>query len=292
MDEMSVIGGAVMLIKGIGAVSALLSLVITWLTGNFRELSWLWVIPLTFLGLFLGLGILAFLVFWFLCAIIDTEKPQEHDSRFYRNVLNLYVEAILMLLQMDVHTRGLEKTPPEGRFLLVCNHLDILDPVTLFAFFKNSQLAFISKQENRNMFLVGKIMHKVMCQPINRENDREALKTILNCIRLIKEDEVSIAVFPEGYTSLDEKLHHFRNGVFKIALKAKVPIVVCTLQNTQKIFRNAARLRRTDVQLHLLDVIPYEQLQGHTAVEVGERIYHMMLRNLGPDYLPEEAVNG
>ena len=44
------------------------------------------------------------------------------------------------------------------------------------------------------------------------------------------------AVFPEGYTSMDEKLHPFRSGVFKIALRAKVPVVVCTVQNTNKVF--------------------------------------------------------
>ena len=37
-----------------------------------------------------------------------------------------------------------------------------------------------------------------MGQMLNRENDREALKTIVTCIRLLKDDEVSIGVFPEG----------------------------------------------------------------------------------------------
>ena len=174
---------------------------------------------------------------------------------------------------------------------MVCNHINDLDPVTLLAYFKKSQLAFISKRENTTMFMVGKFMHKLMCQLINRENDREALKTILTCIRLIQEDEVSVAVFPEGYTSMDGKLHPFRSGVFKIAQKAKVPIVVCTLQNTNKVFANIRKLKPTDVHLHLLGVIPAEELVGVSAVEIGNRVHAMMAEDLGPDLVLQEIPN-
>jgi len=257
--------------------------------GAFQSLMWLWLLPLTALGSFLCLGGLFFLFLWWMCARVDMEKFPEKDSKFYRGLTYLTVEAILAILQMRVHTRGLEKTPADGRFLLVCNHINDMDPVTLLWFFRKSQLAFISKRENDEKFLVGPLMRKILCQPINRENDREALKTILNCIRLLKEDEVSIAVFPEGYTSMDGLLHPFRSGVFKIALKSQVPIVVCTLQNTQYIFRNALKLKPTHVHLHLLDVITPEEYQTMTAVEVGNRVHAMMAEDLGPELvLPEK----
>ena len=156
-------------------------------------------------------------------------------------------------------------------------------------YFRKSKLAFITKWENQKLFIVGKLMYKLRCQPINRENDREALKTILGCIQLIKEDIANVAVFPEGYTSMDGLLRHFRSGVFKIAQKAKVPIVVCTLQNTQKVFGNALRLRPTDVHLHLLAVLRPEDVAGLTAVEIGNRVHAMMAEDLGPDLVLQET---
>ena len=99
----------------------------------------------------------------------------------------------------------------------------------------------------------------------------------------MKDDAVSIGVFPEGYTSLDGLLHPFRHGVFKIAQKAKVPIVVCTLRNTQYVFKNARKLRPTDVYLDVVDVIPAEELAEVTAVDVGNRVHKLMADNLGPD---------
>ena len=257
--------------------------------GGFAGVEVLWILPLCLLGSAVALFALAFFGLWIMAAIVDMEKPQEKDNKFYRVVISGAADLALWIIGAKVHTKGLENTPKDGRFMLVCNHINDLDPVTLLAFFKKSQLAFISKRENTTMFLVGKFMHRLMCQLINRENDREALKTILTCIRLIQEDEVSIAVFPEGYTSMDGKLHPFRSGVFKIAQKAKVPIVVCTLQNTNKVFHNIKRLKSTDVHLHLVGVIPVEELTGVSAVDIGNRVHAMMAEDLGPDLVLQDT---
>ncbi|MGM9550546.1 MAG: lysophospholipid acyltransferase family protein [Faecousia sp.] len=273
-----------MLLKGIAAVSALAAIVICVCCGLTP-----WLLPVLFAGVFAGLALAAFGFLCLICAFVDMDKPQEHDSKFYRAVMYIYIEALINLVLVRIHTRGLEKVPTQGRFVLVCNHLFIADPGVLLHCFRKSQLAFVTKQENEKLFVIGKIMHKILCQPIDRENDRAALKTIIKCIQLIKDDEVSIGVFPEGYTSRDGKLHHFRNGVFKIAQKANVPIVVCTIQNTRQIFRNLARLKHTDVELHLVDVIPAEELKGKTTVDIGDRVYEMMLSDLGEGFRAEEG---
>jgi len=241
-----------------------------------------------FAGAYAGLFLLAFVFLCVVCALVDLDQPQEEDSRFYRFVMHLYIEALIVLVRLKVETAGLEKTPQEGRFLLVCNHQNESDPGILLHYFKSSQLAFISKKENNSMFAVGKFMHMILCQLVNRENDREALKTILKCIQLIKEDKVSIGAFPEGGILVKDKLSHFRSGMFKIAQKANVPIVVCTLKGTSDLFHNLKRLKPTHVRLHLVDVIPAEELKGKTTVEIADRVHAMMLSDLGEEYRIEE----
>ena len=261
--------------------------IVSLLIGALSYVLWgfaLWAAGLLFVGCYLGLLLLAFAFLCIVCAFVDIDQPQEEDSPFYRAVMNLYVEALIPLVLLKIQASGLEKTPREGRFLLVCNHQNESDPGILLHYFKNSQLAFISKKENRDMFVVGKMMHKTLCQLVNRENDREALKTILKCIQLIKEDKVSIGAFPEGGILVKDKLSHFRSGVLKIAQKTNVPIVVCTLKGTSDLFHNLKRLKKTHVQLQLVDVIPAEEVKTANTVELGERIYSMMLESLGPEY--------
>ena len=243
-----------------------------------------WTCLAIFAGSYLVLALLAFLFLCIVCAAVDLDKPQGEDSKFYRFVMHLYIEALMPLVGLDMEVAGLEKTPKEGRFLLVCNHQNESDPGILLHYFKKSQLAFISKKENNTMFAVGKFMHKISCQLVNRENDREALKTIIKCIQLIREDKVSIAAFPEGGILAEDKLSHFRSGMFKIAQKTGVPIVVCTLKGTSQLFHNLKRFKRTPVRLHLVDVIPAEELKGKTTVEIAERVHAMMLADLGEEW--------
>ena len=249
----------------------------------------LWLLPVLFAGFWLGSVLLAFVFLCILCAAVDLNKPQENDSKFYRFFMYLYIEALMSLVCLRMETAGLEKTPREGRFLLVCNHQNESDPGILMHYFKRSHLAFISKKENATMFAVGKFMHKTLCQMIDRENDREALKTILKCIQMIKDDLVSVAVFPEGGIKVCGKLSPFRPGVFKIAQKANVPIVVCTLKGTDQLFHNMKRFKPTHVRLHLVDVIPAESLKGRTTVDIAEQVHAMMLADLGPEYEIENA---
>ena len=257
-------------------------------TGAFSNLSWLWVFPVGFVGYVLGLVVLICLLMLVASWTIDLTKPQEEDDPYYRWFIEKLIESLIPLVFVKLHVTGMEKLPKDGRFLLVCNHQSDTDPVVLLHCFAGKTLAFISKREVQHFFMVGQLMHKILCQPINRENDREALKTILKCIQIIKEDKASIAVFPEGYIHPDKKLHHFRPGVFKIATKTRVPIVVCTLRDTPVVLNNFMHLKPSTVEVRLLQVITPEEYESITTVELADRIYKMMADDLGPDRVSQE----
>ena len=275
-----------MLLGGITLVSVIVAVLI----GIGAEgLNWLWMIPVLSLGFTLLGVLLAFLFLLFLASIVDLKKEQQEDSKLYRKTVELYLQSALPPLRWHIKTTGMEKVPESGRFLLVCNHVSLADPVVLLRVFTGKQLAFISKKENQSMFLVGKVMHKMLCQPIDRENDKAALKTIIRCIQILREDKASVAVFPEGYIHEDKKLHHFRSGVFKIAKKTEVPIVVCTMKNTKDAISNLLHHRRTDIQVTVLQTIQPEEYKDLTTVDLGERIYRMMAEDLGPENVSQET---
>lgn len=272
-----------MLLGIISALSAVTAFGICVGADAFDGFSWLWILPAGFFGAFVALILLWVVLLIVMGAVVDVKKPQKKDNRFYRMVIHWTADALITLLRVKITAEGTEKLPKDGRFLLVCNHLNDVDPVVLMTVFRKSKLAFISKRENDEKFLIGPFLHSILCQPINRENDREALKTILKCIELLKEDQVSVGVFPEGYVSLDRLLHPFRAGVFKIAQKANVPIVVCTLQNTYNIIPSVKKLKPVEVKVHLLDVISAEDVQAVSTVQLADRIHGMMAEDLGPE---------
>ena len=277
-----------MLLRGFGVIALAVGTVLCLFLEAFESYTWLWMLPAFALGALVLLILLAFLYLVLICKCVDFNKEQTEDSRHYRRVLEMYVEAALPALRVRVTTKGLNLIPTDRRFLLVCNHCSNIDPVILLGHLAGHQVSFISKKENRDMFLVGKMMHKIQCQLIDRENDREALKTILKCIQMLKEDKCSVGVFPEGYIAPDRKLHSFRAGVFKIAQKAQVPIVVCTLTNTASAISRLLKLKPSDIRLSVLKVIEPEELKGRKTVEISDEIYAMMAQDLGPENVSSE----
>lgn len=252
-------------------------------TGAFLSFHWIWLLPAGFLGSFLLLAAGLFGALVLICACIDPKKQRDADSPCFRWFLMELVHVAVTVLPVRVRCTGKKKLPKDGRFLLVCNHLDDIDPALLYYCFPDSQLAFVGKKETQDMFLVNKAMPKLLCPTVNRENDKEALKSILRCISLLKNDTVSIAIFPEGRINKYRKLAHFRPGVFKIAQKANVPIVVCTLLGTNHVMRRLRKGKGSAVEVHLLDVIPAESLQDRTTVDIAAQVYDMMAADLGPE---------
>jgi len=256
-------------------VSLLLSGGYLWLRGLFGSWNALWQFPLAFLICFLGLILLFILVLFLSTRFVNPKKEVEKPSSYFRFMLNQLCRMLLILAGVQVHVTGIEKVPRDRRFMLVSNHLFAYDPVVYYYAMPWADLAFLSKKENFSLVMVAEIMREVLCLPLDRENDREALKAILKAIQFLKEDKCSIGVFAEGGTSKTGELKPFRNGAFKVAQRAEVPIVVCAIANTRAIFRNMFR-RRTDVYLDVLEVIEPETFAGESTVQMGNRAHEIL----------------
>ena len=118
--------------------------------------------------------------------------------------------------------------------------------------------------------------------PINRENDREALKSILQAVDYLKRDLCSIAVYPEGTRTKTGRLLPFHAGTFKIAQKAKVPVVVAAIQGTENVRKNFP-FRRTDVKLDILELIPAEEVTATNTQELSARCRNRIAEHLGEE---------
>ena len=239
-----------------------------------------WLVLVLFIGIFLCLTIIHLLLFVVFGYAVNLNKPANRFSRFYRGIVKLTLPMLFSLVRVNVESTGTEKAEGIYPAMLVCNHLNNIDPAVILKELPDLKLGFIGKKEiYKEMPFVAKYMHKLHCLPIDRENNREAAKTIIEAIRLIKSKTASVAVFPEGYTSLDGELHEFRNGAFKIATKAECPIIVCTLLGTPEAVKNLFRKKST-IYFDVLEVIPASEVANMTTAEISERVHSIMENNL------------
>lgn len=228
----------------------------------------------------IGYTILAIIIFLLLVALLSVfiriDRPADRKTRFYRWLVNNIVELGMFLLRINVHVTGYEKIPKDSRFLLVSNHRTIFDPVLTMAVLREFDIAFISKKENFKIPIVNKLMHMCFCLPLDRDNNRAAVKTINEAVELLDDNVVSMGIYPEGGTNkTDEPLLPFRNGAFKIAQKAKVPIVITTIRNTDKILKNYP-WKPTDVYLNILETLPYDSEIRQQTKDISEHVWPVM----------------
>ena len=261
-------------------LSVISSFTILYFTGYLKTWNLLWRVPLIAVGCFLALVLLFLLLIYISTLFVDMRKRVDRPSSYFRFLLNQFSVVALTFAGVHVHTSGLEKVPRESRFMLVSNHRYAIEPLVFYSAMPWADLAFIAKKEAFKIPIVSQVMHQVLCLPIDRDNDRAALKTILKAIELLKQDQASIAVFPEGGTNRTEQtLLPFRNGTFKIAQKANVPIVICALTNSSAIRKNMFR-RRTDVYLDVIDVLQPESFSAEKTLEISEQTRTIMERGI------------
>lgn len=210
---------------------------------------------------------------------INTKKEYVKNSKFYRWLLDNYTWFAFITLNVKIHAKEMEKVPQNTRFLLVQNHYSNYDPIATWHVFKKSTLAFVSKPENFKVPFFGRMIRKCCFIPIDRENPRNAVKAVDSAANLIKTDETSVGIYPEGTRNKSYVgLLPFHNSVFKIAHKANnAPIVIVGVSGTEKIHKNTP-WKRTHVYMEVLEVLSTEQVQSMRTNEIGKIVEDKLLK--------------
>ena len=228
----------------------------------------LWQGALLLVGCYVALNLL-FAVFWIVVSLfVDKNRPLEKQSKICRVGCASISGWLCSLFGLRVTFTGEERLPAEGHFLLVSNHRSGFDPLVTTHRLRHRNMAFISKPSNMNLPCIGRLAYGAGFLAIDRENDRKALKTILTAADYLKRGLCSVGVYPEGTRSKTEELLPFHAGSFKIAQKAGVPLVIAAIRGTEHVFGNFP-LKRTPVELRILETIPAEQVKGMSTQELA-----------------------
>lgn len=223
---------------------------------------------------------LVYVLFLSVCALLVPKKEYDRESAFYRSLLNNSTRNILKLLRIHVHVDGYEKVPADRRCLFVSNHRSNYDPIITWHVFKDWHIAYISKKENFSIPVFGRFIRKCCFMAIDRENVRNAVPTIRKAGDLLARGEVSIGVYPEGTRSKKCVLLPFHDCMFRIAELGSAPIVVLAVSGTEKIFTNIRHLRRSDINMTVLEVIPPERVKEMRSCEISAEVRDLMEEKL------------
>lgn len=229
-----------------------------------------------------------FQIFGFLLSIPELLKLKYNEKKYssiekFRFVKN-HAKRSLDLVKIKIKVIGKEKVPKE-EVLFVSNHASMLDSYILVSSIVKPVGVIIADVPTwRHIPIVSHWLNLMKCVFINRENNREGMKSIIKASENIKMGQ-SMAVFPEGDLTWvkdpDALISDFKPGSLKIAYKAKCPIVPIVIKNSRSTYEGyepVGKIKSGNVEVEYLDPI-YDHIENPKikTVDLAERIKEKMI---------------
>ncbi len=258
-----------------------------WITISQNLLAhwYLYWVPVVLLFVFFLIALILFLLVAYLSTLhINVDEVKERPNPFGVFICEEFAAFLLYISGIRVVLTGLEKVPADRRFLLVSNHRSNLDPIVIMDKMRSYNIAFISKISNLKIPAIGKLIHEWCFMSIDRENARNAIKTIQQASNYIKNDIVSIGIYPEGTRSKSQQMGEFHAGSFKIAQKAGCPLVISVIRGTETVKYHFWSVSK--VYVDILEVIEVDQVKSMKSVELADYSKKVMadfIRSKGED---------
>jgi 1-acyl-sn-glycerol-3-phosphate acyltransferase len=193
-----------------------------------------------------------------------------------------WANSLLKIAGVKLTIEGLERITPGGQYVFASNHLSYMDtPVVLGNI--PVHFRFLAKSELFEIPVLGWHLRDGGHISVPLEDPRASLKTLSQAAKIIRDDGISILVFPEGGRSMDGELQEFKDGAAYLALKAQVPIVPVALVGIRKILpMGSFTFHRGPVTLKIGTPMETQGLTSHHRKELTEKIRVQIEAMLGP----------
>jgi 1-acyl-sn-glycerol-3-phosphate acyltransferase len=191
-------------------------------------------------------------------------------KKWKHRLLYQVIQLAFIFSKIKVKVVNKDKVP-NVPFGMYGNHKSMLDPLIDY-YAMHTVCSAVGKSD---LFNVGILRYIAKCfgaVSLDRNNDREAAKSIMQAIKNIK-NGLSMIIYPEGgiKTRETELCVDLKPGAYKMATKANAPILPVTNLNTHTI-ATKKWWKRHVVTVVFHDAIYPEEYNKMTTTELGEKV--------------------
>lgn len=201
---------------------------------------------------------------WLVTAPFDRRRVILHQFTCLWASLYTWVNPL-----WPVAIEGREHIARHEAYVMVANHLSLLDILVAFRLFRHFK--WVSKEENFKVPFVGWNMRLNGYIPLRR-GDRSSVQRMMSACERTLERGSSIMMFPEGTRSRDGSLGTFKLGSFDLALRTQRPVLPIVIEGTRNALPKRGYLLRGrhPIRLTVLEPIPPEQF-GDSPHQLAEQ---------------------
>lgn len=167
-------------------------------------------------------------------------------------------------------TSGTPPADPRRPYVVVSNHESFAD--ILLISHLPWEMKWLSKAELFKVPVLGWLMHLAGDIPVRRGEGRSAVEALQRCRTVLKR-RVSVMIFPEGTRSPTADMLPFKDGAFRLAIDAGVPILPLAVSGTGTALpKHGWRFGRSVAEVRVLEPIETVGLTVKDVPALRERV--------------------
>jgi 1-acyl-sn-glycerol-3-phosphate acyltransferase len=193
-----------------------------------------------------------------------------HDHPVTYYLVKKFARLILTYGRVKYVVHGSEHRQHQD-YVLIINHQSTFDGVIVNHLFAEDHIGGIVKDELFRLPIIPFWMSARHLLPLNRDNNREGIKTMLQAIEYAKAGQ-PMFIFPEGTRSQSKTMIPFRDGAFKLAEKSQKNISILVIHNAYE----HTFFKPVTMHVEFLPVMKYEDYRAMPTVELSKQIHWKM----------------
>ena len=191
----------------------------------------------------LALWAAAFPVFVLSCSAIFLTALVSRGPKL-ESLIKFSCRAVLACAGVRLRVHGRENFAAGRRYLIMMNHVSLLDPLVFYSRFPGRARA-VEEESHFHWPVYGRMIRKIGQIPINRTNPRLAAASLARAAEFIRtREDFSFVVLPEGTRTLDGKLGPFKRGGFLLARASGLDILPIVQAGAFRLMRKGSRMLR------------------------------------------------
>ena len=169
---------------------------------------------------------------------------------------------------------GVHIDNPRHPYVVVSNHESFADILLISNL--PWEMKWLSKAELFRIPLLGWMMRLAGDVPIRRGFGPSAVEAIEQCRQILR-NHVSVMIFPEGTRSTTGRMLPFKDGAFRLAVEAGVPVLPLVVAGSGTALpKRGWKMGRSDAEVRVLEPVPTEGLTGDDVAGLRNRVRKMI----------------